>query len=85
MQAKSLCNMVLVSGQIGLDPASMLLITSTAPPQARQCLRNLEVCINVKRDLKYRQKRSTTKADLRPALALLAAASRLSAWRLCDI
>ena len=42
-QAKSLCNMVFVSGQIALEPASMQLVADTASAQATQCLRNLEV------------------------------------------
>ena len=44
-QAKTLCGMlVLVSGQIALDPATMPLVSESAPAQAKQCIRNLEVC-----------------------------------------
>jgi len=43
-QAKSLCNMVFVSGQIALEPATMELVADIASAQATQCLRNLEVC-----------------------------------------
>ena len=42
-QAKTLAAIVLVSGQIALDPASMLLLGTSAEQQAAQCLRNLEV------------------------------------------
>jgi hypothetical protein len=42
-QAKTLAGIVLVSGQIALDPASMLLLGTSAEQQAAQCLRNLEV------------------------------------------
>lgn len=43
-QAKTLGGMmVFVSGQIALDPATMTLLADSAPAQAEQCLRNLEV------------------------------------------
>jgi diphthine-ammonia ligase len=43
-QAKTIGGIVVfVSGQIALDPASMTILGDTAPAQAEQCVRNLEV------------------------------------------
>lgn len=48
-QAKTLGgSIVFVSGQIALDPSTMTILGDTAPAQAEQCVRNLEVA-DVKR------------------------------------
>ena len=45
-QAKTLAGrLVFVSGQIGLDPASMSLVDKSALSQGRQCLRNLQAIL----------------------------------------
>jgi len=42
-QAKTVGKMVLVSGQIALDPATMSILADSPQTQAHQCIRNLQV------------------------------------------
>ena len=74
-QAKTLAGrLVFVSGQIGLDPASMSLVGNSALSQGRQCLRNLQAILGACDSSLSRVARATIfvtcKSDAEDLLAL---------------